>query len=140
MRYWMGAWKLLLITLVIPVFSHMLVSVCHADSATVLPKGSYQLLQETAFFFDVTEAYDDNGNRQDLATPFNVPLCSVLTCPPGVDLGTNAFDIKFQRNDILWTPAYGLTDRLSVGVRIPTVNTTSLFGRLVQIKFLRAVL
>ena len=121
-------------------------NVSYAENASVLPEGFYQLQMETFFFFEVDTQYNAKGDKEDIATPFNVPLAPLVTqilgtaLPPGTDLGTNAFEIKLSRDAFKWTPAYGLTDRLSVGAVIPyfteadtkftgTVNTsTANFG------------
>lgn len=95
-----------------------------ADNATVLPKGAYQIFSENAFFLPVDKQYDENGKKQDIADPFNVPLTPLVEqifgtpLPPGVDLGTNNFKIELERTELKWTPAYGITDRLSIGAVI----------------------
>ena len=114
----------LVISTMVGLLGYCFVGPSRADNATVLPKGAYQIFSENAFFLPVDKQYDDHGKKQDLATPYNVPLAPLVEqifmtpLPLGVDLGTNNFKIKLERTELKWTPAYGLTDRLSLGAVI----------------------
>ena len=98
--------------------------VTHADDAAVLPKGLWRLLANSEIAFNWTERYNDNGDKEPLAADFNANLNSTVfpalaVFGPNASLGQSV--VSYTRGATLTTfqPAYGLTDRLSVGVNIP---------------------
>ena len=107
---------------VLVVGSHLLAIVAYAlDSAAVLPQGMSALFGENRFFFPVTEVFNQNGDKENIAKPFNVPLGPVFGAPPALNFGTSVVTIQLTRVEMEYTPAYGLTDRFTIGAIIPYV-------------------
>jgi len=106
------------------LFTQVLASATYAlDSAAVLPQGMYALFGENRFYIPVTEQFNQDGNKQNIATPFNVPLRALFapTAPPAVNFGTSVVTIQLTRVEMEYLPAYGLTDKLTIGAIIPYV-------------------
>ena len=103
----------------------------HADDATVLPKGYWRIYVDGAFSLPVTQRFNKDGHKEDLATDFNTNLGSrvfsdlaLVEAAFGLAPGTGILgktDVKFTRhiNIISLIPAYGITDKLSVGINLP---------------------
>lgn len=90
------------------------------DSAAVLPQGMFAIFGDNRFYSPVNQVFDQNGDKQSLAQPFNnVPLGLLFGAPAGVNLGTSVVTIDQKRIDMEYTLAYGLTDRLTIGAIIP---------------------
>jgi hypothetical protein len=116
-----------------------------ADDAVVLPKGFFRLLNETQFFLPITQRYNKNGDKEDIAKDFNTTLNSVvfsdlrglevpnpaalgcgLAVPPPfclqtgtAALGRSVVSFNYSIQQTMFQPAFGLTDRLSIGANIP---------------------
>jgi hypothetical protein len=102
-----------------------------ADDATVLPQGRWRVAAEARFSLPITKQFTPSGGTEDLAADFNRELNSTvfpdlrlvetaLRLPAGsATFGRSAVD--FERHIQIYTvqAAYGLTDRLSLGVRLP---------------------
>jgi len=102
-----------------------------ADDALVLPQGRWRVSADARFSFPITKRFTPGGGTEDLAADFNREINS--TTFPDLRLVEAAFRlpagsatfgrsvIDFERHIQLYTfqAAYGLTDRLSLGVRIP---------------------
>jgi len=103
--------------------------VSRADEAVVLPKGMGRIFVDSHFYLPFDKRFDQNGNAVPYAQPFNTSLNSVLIpslsplnafVPGGVaSFGTSNVSVKRHLKEFLIQPAYGLTDRLSIGVNIP---------------------
>lgn len=113
----------------------MLASVGHVyalDSAAVLPQGMFAIFGDNKFYSPVNQVFNQNGNKQDIATPFNnVPLGFLFGAPPGFDFGTSVVRIDQKRIETEYTLAYGLMDKLTIGAIIPYVplaNTSFSFA------------
>jgi hypothetical protein len=105
-----------------------------ADDATVLPQGVWRAGVEARFSFPITKRFTPGGGTEDLAADFNREINS--TTFPDLRLVEAAFRlpagsatfgrsvVDFERHMQITTvqAAYGLTDRLSIGVRIPYVT------------------
>ena len=102
-----------------------------ADDATVLPQGVWWASVEARFSLPITRQFTPSGGTEPLAVDFNNALNSTIfpdlqrveaafRLPPGsATFGRSVVD--FTRHIQLYTvyAAYGLTDRLSVGLRLP---------------------
>jgi hypothetical protein len=116
---------LLVVMLLVPLHAAV------ADDAQVLPQGVFHLSVEASFSFPVTERFTSSGGTEALATDFNRDLNSTVfsdlrlvetafRLPEGsATFGRSVVD--FTRHIQIYTTraAYGLTDRLSLGVRVP---------------------
>jgi len=102
-----------------------------ADDALVLPQGRWRVGVEARFSLPITKRFTADGGQEDLAADFNRELNSaVFTDLRLVEAafrlpeGTATFGrsvVDFERHIQIYTvqAAYGLTNRLSLGVRIP---------------------
>jgi len=102
-----------------------------ADDATVLPQGVWWAGVEARFSFPITKQFTPSGGTEALAADFNNALNSTVfpdlqrveaafRLPAGsATFGRSVVD--FTRHIQLYTvqAAYGLTDRLSLGLRLP---------------------
>jgi len=122
--------KILAITLCF-LFSLCLFSVSHADNADVVPKGVFNANSSSYFYLPIKKQFDTGGHTEDLAVDFNAtlgsnafPALSLVEAgfgmPPGsANVGNSITDFEYhiKKEEILL--AYGLTDRLTVGIMIP---------------------
>lgn len=101
-----------------------------ADDAVVLPKGLSRLFVDTHFYIPFDKRFDKDGNAVPYAQPFNTSLNSVLIPAltplnaffgPGGIASFGKSNVSVERNltEMIFQPAYGVTDRLSLGVNIP---------------------
>lgn len=102
-----------------------------ADSAEVLPEGVSRVSVTTNFWMDIDERYDPDGNKEDLATNFNLTLdgsvfsdLALVEDSFGMTAGTatvgdSIVTFEYEFKDIVLEYQYGLTDRLTVGIVIP---------------------
>lgn len=107
------------------------VSLSFADDATVLPKGRFRLAVQGLISLPITERFDTDGNTEDLATDFNVNLnneifddLSLVEAAFGLPGGSATFGrsvVDFERHIQIYEfqAAYGITNRLSVGLIVP---------------------
>jgi len=95
-----------------------------ADDAVVLPKGTWRLFNETQFFFNIDKRYDKDGKKEDIAIDFNGSLDDTVfpalgVFGPGANIGSSEVSMDWSIQQIIVQPAFGLTDRLSIGANIP---------------------
>ncbi|MGE3541972.1 MAG: hypothetical protein AB7N91_31720 [Candidatus Tectimicrobiota bacterium] len=102
-----------------------------ADDAAVLPKGVWRVGAEARFSLPITKRFTADGGTEDLAADFNRELDSTVF--PDLQRVETAFrlpagsatfgrsTVDFERHIQIYTvqAAYGLTDRLALGLRIP---------------------
>jgi len=103
------------------LFSQWTFGVAYADDAAVLPKGIWRFYVDQQFYLPITEKYDKDGHKENVAAEFNVPLDVVQPGIPGRSVVSFSWDIK----QLFFAPAYGLTDKLSVGIIIPYIWQTN---------------
>jgi hypothetical protein len=109
------------------------------DNAEVLPKGIFRTHVTGNFYSPVTKRFDPDGNEEDLAVDFNATLNSnifpslsfleapnpilppFLKLPPGTvaNVGRSVVSFEQQFYDLIMGADYGLTDTVSIGIRIP---------------------
>ncbi len=102
-----------------------------ADDAAVLPKGVSRVRIESNFYQTVDRRFDDNGNSEDVATDYNTNLDSSVfetlsavegffNLPEGsASLGDSVVDFEYDFQIYNFWFERGLTDKLSVGVKVP---------------------
>jgi len=103
----------------------------YADDASVLPKGTWRFYIENQLYLPIKERFNKDGHAEDVAKDFNVDLNSSVFAdlalveaafflPPGTgSLGNSVVSFKWDIKQLYLSPAYGLTDRLSVGIIVP---------------------
>jgi hypothetical protein len=107
------------------------VSQSYADSAQVMPKGVVGVFTEGKYYFDFHKKFNEHGDTEDIAKDYNASLNSnvfsglrqietFFHLPPGsASIGNSVVSFKFGGEEFISLLQYGLTDRLTVGVRIP---------------------
>jgi len=117
--------------LLFPCLATALIGICHADDALVLPKGTGRVQIEGTFYFPIDKRYNRNGDTEPIAADYNTSLnSSVLSglglvdagfglAPGTASLGRSEVSFKWHFSEINIQPAYGVTDRLSIGMNIP---------------------
>jgi hypothetical protein len=107
-----------------------MVNTSRADDAEVLPKGAFSARFNSLFYLPVEERYDPDGNIEDVAADYNTTLdseifpdLSLLEGPPfnlpSASIGDSVVSFEMEFVDLTLTFAYGVTDRLMVGIEIP---------------------
>ena len=119
----------LLIRVTLITITLLAVQVVRAENAAVLPVDVARGYVDFYHYLPTTQRYNPDGDREDLAFPFtNAALdSSVLTNLAPLDslvggtatLGDVAVDFEYDIDVIDFGYAYGLTDRLSIGIHIP---------------------
>lgn len=106
------------------------VSIASAQDASVLPKGTFSFGVDNRFYFPTDQRFGPHGNAEDLAGAFNnraldasvFPSLSALNplVPGGrASIGDSSVHFEYDYNILVFTPAYGVTDRLTIGAEIP---------------------
>lgn len=107
-----------------------------ADDALVLPQGRWRVGVDTQFSLPITTRFTADGGKEDLAVDFNRELNSAVftdlqlveaafRLPEGAaTFGRSVVDFARHIQISTAQAAYGLTDRLSLGVRIPYWHQT----------------
>jgi hypothetical protein len=109
------------------------ISLSHADSAQVMPKGVVGVNLEGKFYFPIEKKFDKDGKKEDIAKDYNANLNSNIfsdlkklevafpaLLPPGsASIGNSVVSFKFGGDEFIPLLQYGITDRLTVGARIP---------------------
>jgi hypothetical protein len=119
-----SAWLLGLFLLLVPDISF-------PGSAEVLPKGIWSVAISNNYYPSITERYSPDGKAEDVATDYNTTLDSSVFpdlalieagfgLPPGsANIGKSVVSLKYDFNILYTTVAYGITDRMTLGVQIP---------------------
>ena len=102
-----------------------------ADNAEVLPKGITRLGLNSIFYFPVDEQYNDDSDAEDIATDYNANLNSrifpdlalieqAFAMPQGsASIGNSVVSMEYDFYLYDLTFEYGLTDKLTIGAKIP---------------------
>lgn len=124
-----GVMRVLILLLVVSVL--LPVQGTWADDATVLPQGVARVFVDSRASLPITQRFTASGGTTDLAADFNRDLNRAVFADLGrleqafgLPAGSATFGrsvVEFTRytQSITLQAAYGLTDRLSVGVRVP---------------------
>ena len=117
-------WFLVLFLLCVPDISF-------SGSADVLPKGVWSLGIANNYYPSITKRYGPDGDVEDVAADYNATLGSSVFpdlalieagfgLPPGsANIGRSVVSLEYDFNILYTTLAYGITDRLTIGVQIP---------------------
>jgi hypothetical protein len=114
------------------ILAYSLPVICLADTTEVLPKGIFYFDTTYYHYFDITERYNPDGDTEDIAVDYNTNLDStvfpaLVPLDPLVggraSIGSSVVDFTSQYNWFEFKLAYGITDKLSVGVLIPYNHT-----------------
>ncbi len=104
---------------------------CYADNAEVLPKGRSAIFMEGKFYLPIDERYGPDGDEEKLAEDFNstlnsnvFPSLSLLEAAFGLpsgsaNIGRSIVSYEYNVNIIEFNYAYGITDELSIGIKLP---------------------
>lgn len=105
--------------------------ISYADNAAVLPKGVSMVSLDGTFYMPIDEQYGPDGDVESAAIDFNGPLDSTVFhdltlveqgfgMPPGSgSIGDSVVSFEYDVIMVDLSYQYGLTDKLSVGIRIP---------------------
>ena len=103
-------------------------STAHADDAIVLPRGVSRVSIASNFFLPFSQRYNPDGKVEDIATDFNTSLNSrifpaLTPLNPLVggmaSLGDTTVSFEYDLTILYFEMGYGITDRLTAGVRLP---------------------
>jgi hypothetical protein len=119
-----------LLVLLLCCFSLLSARTARADDAAVLPRGRSLIGAENQFFFPTEQRWGPKGDPEDLAAAFNdraldssvFPLLSPLNAFVAngrASLGDTSVRFEYHYNVLDIIAAYGITDRLTVGVAVP---------------------
>jgi hypothetical protein len=106
--------------------------VCYADTSEVLPKGIFYFDTTYYHYFDITERYNPDGDTEDIDIDYNTSLDSTVfpALAPldplvggNASIGRSVVDFTWKYDWFEFKLAYGITDKLSVGVLIPYNHT-----------------
>src|SRR6266850_374705 len=107
----------------------LLPSMAAADDALVLPKGRSTVVAENLFYLPTRDRWGPSGKAEDLTTGFDerrldssvFPLLRPLDPFVGgsASIGDSHLRFKYHYNILNFGFAYGVTDRLSVGIEVP---------------------
>ena len=106
-------------------------TISYAGGAEVLPKGIFRGEVEYGYYSSVDTRFDPDGNKENVATDYNTILDSsvfssladleaAFGLPSGsASIGDSVVDFEYNFSDLILNFQYGITDRISVGVKIP---------------------
>jgi hypothetical protein len=102
--------------------------IAHADDAIVLPRGVSRVSIASNFYLPIDKRYNPDGKVEDIAIDLNTSLNSRIfpTLAPlnplvggTASLGDTNVSFDYELTILYLEAAYGMTDRLTAGVRIP---------------------
>jgi len=103
----------------------------NADDATVLPKGVFTMRLDSQIYAPIKKRFDVNGDTEDLGEEFNADLNSSIfpqlglveqgfgMLPGTASIGESKVDLEYDVKIFDFYLFYGLTDRLTIGAKIP---------------------
>lgn len=122
---------MLIVSSLIFIFVITGINQSYADDAQVLPKGVFAVILDGRYYFPFDKKFDKEGKKEDLDADFNANLNSSIFpglrlveqffgMPPGsASIGRSVISFEYQGRDFIPLLQYGLTDRLTVGAKIP---------------------
>jgi len=103
-------------------------AIAHADDAIVLPRGVSRVSIASNFYLPIDKRYNPDGKVEDIAIDLNgslnsslLPALAPLNPLVGgtASLGDTDVSFEFDITILYLDVAYGITDRLTAGVRLP---------------------
>jgi hypothetical protein len=103
----------------------------YADDAQVLPKGVVAVILDGKYYFPFDKKFDKEGKKEDIDADSNANLNSNVfaglrlveqffgMAPGSASIGRSVVSFEYQGQDFMPLLQYGLTDRLTVGAKIP---------------------
>ncbi|MFC1844354.1 hypothetical protein ACFLZ5_06140 [Thermodesulfobacteriota bacterium] len=125
----MKKWYFVFCSLVL--FQSALITSAYGDSAEVLPKGISNINISGTYYFNIDERYGPDGDTEDVDADFNATLDSGVFSDLGAlesffgmpagsaNIGDSVVNYDYDFSKIEISFMYGLTDNLTVGVRLP---------------------
>jgi hypothetical protein len=107
------------------------------DSAEVLPKGVFRASAQYNGYLPVDNRFDSGGNKEPVSHDFNAELNSNVFSslalveagfgmPAGsASIGRSVVDFQYEFTDLIMSLQYGLTSKLTVGVKAPYYWSTT---------------
>jgi hypothetical protein len=103
----------------------------YGDSAEVLPKGVFRTNVTTNLYWPINKRFNPEGDTESVAIDFNTNLNSLVFPDLGLveeffgmtagtaSIGRSVVDFEYKFTDLIFDLQYGITDRLTAGVKIP---------------------
>jgi hypothetical protein len=100
----------------------------HADDAIVLPRGVSRVSIASNFYLPFSKRYNPDGKVEDIAVDYNtsldsriLPALALLNPLVGgtASLGDTNVSFEVDLTILYFEASYGITDRLTAGVRLP---------------------
>ena len=119
------------VILVVFIFFFSLMNQVYADSAEVLPKGVSRANFTGNFYFPIDKRFGPDGDTEDVATDYNSALDTnvfpelamvekAFGMPTGsANIGDTVVSFDYKLDDYIFNLNYGLTDKVTVGIKIP---------------------
>ncbi len=124
--------KLCVAVLLILFCSEGIYSVAYAGNAETLPKGRSRFNTNYTYYLPFEHRYSGNGGKrgdiEDVATDFNAVVDNTIfpnLIPAGQNLGETIVDFEFQYSILDLSYQYGITDKLTAGIRVPYIWSTN---------------
>jgi hypothetical protein len=106
-------------------------SQAYEEDAEVLPRGVFRFRVDDRIYFPTQTRYGTDGKRESAAADFNANLNSLVfsdlakiealfrLSPGTATIGRSVVNFNYSFNTLTFGLDYGLTDKLTLGVRIP---------------------
>jgi hypothetical protein len=128
MKFSLRARKAIRVNLLVLLLFQLPCAIAHADDAIVLPRGVSRVSIASNFYLPFTKRYNPDGEVEDIAADFNTSLNSrifpaLAPLNPLVggmaSLGDTTVSFEYDLTILYFEIGYGITDRLTAGVRLP---------------------
>lgn len=103
----------------------------NAEDAEVLPKGVFTTSIKNMFYFPSDERFNPDGDAEDIAVDYNTTLNGEVfgslsfleglfgMAPGSANIGDSDVSFELDFNILELFLAYGITDKLAIGIKIP---------------------
>ena len=122
---------IVVILFLLSISSLLVLTIAYADDADVLPKGVFRINIDGRFSNNVDERYNPDGDTEDVDIDYNTDLNSNIfsllglveagfgMIPGTASVGRSDVSFEYNFKVLELTLAYGITDKLTVGLFIP---------------------